>query len=297
MSSPSSSPKVAVEVEGLTYSYGGGGHEVLHNVNLKLHSGSRCLLIGGNGTGKSTLLRILAGKNLTHSKVIVLGQDAYHHTPSGLNYLGGEWANNPTVRRDVSVPQLLSSVNADKYPARSEMLIKLLDVDLEWKMHKVSDGERRRVQLLMGLIQPYEVLLLDEVTVDLDVLVRRDFLNFLKTECDTRHVTIIYATHIFDGLGEWPTHIAHISNGSITTFDSMPNLVELQILRSKQSLAHSSDDSPLLLFVEILLRQEFEVKKKRRIEHPKKEKDMMTVVEKKGEDMRQYRDKFYNYWG
>lgn len=50
-----------------------------------------------------------------------------------------------------------------------------------------------------GLLQPWELLLLDEVTVDLDVLVRADFLAFLKEETETRGATIVYATHIFDG--------------------------------------------------------------------------------------------------
>lgn len=60
-------------------------------------------------------------------------------------------------------------------------------------------GQRRRVQLVMGLLQPWELLLLDEVTVDLDVLVRADFLAYLKEETETRGATIVYATHIFDG--------------------------------------------------------------------------------------------------
>ena len=42
-------------------------------------------------------------------------------------------------------------------PARREELIDLLDIDLEWRMHKVSDGQRRRVQICMGLLQSYKV--------------------------------------------------------------------------------------------------------------------------------------------
>lgn len=52
-----------------------------------------------------------------------------------------------------------------------------------------------------------QVLLLDEITVDLDVLARADLLIFLRKECQERGATIIYATHIFDGLEDWPTHI------------------------------------------------------------------------------------------
>lgn len=58
-----------------------------------------------------------------------------------------------------------------------------------------------------------QVLLLDEITVDLDVLGRADLMRFLVDECDTRGATIIYATHIFDGLEFWPTHVAYVARG------------------------------------------------------------------------------------
>lgn len=45
----------------------------------------------------------------------------------------------------------------DVDPKRKERLLEVLDIDLDWKMHLVSDGQRRRVQLLMGLLKPFEV--------------------------------------------------------------------------------------------------------------------------------------------
>lgn len=42
-------------------------------------------------------------------------------------------------------------------PVRREKLIELLDIDLRWRMHKVSDGQRRRVQICMGLLHPFQV--------------------------------------------------------------------------------------------------------------------------------------------
>lgn len=42
-------------------------------------------------------------------------------------------------------------------PVRRDKLIELLDIDLKWKMHKVSDGQRRRVQICMGLLHPFKV--------------------------------------------------------------------------------------------------------------------------------------------
>lgn len=58
-----------------------------------------------------------------------------------------------------------------------------------------------------------QVLLLDEITVDLDVLGRADLMRFLAEECESRGATIVYATHIFDGLEVWPTHVACVARG------------------------------------------------------------------------------------
>jgi len=69
---------------------------------------------------------------------------------------------------------------------RRERLIKLLDIDLSWNLIRTSDGQRRRVQIALGLMREYKVLLMDEITVDLDVLSRLDLLQFFKDECEVR---------------------------------------------------------------------------------------------------------------
>lgn len=56
---------------------------------------------------------------------------------------------------------------------------------------------------------------MDEITVDMDVLGRMDLLDFFKQECEQRGATIIYATHIFDGLEAWITHIAYLEDGKL----------------------------------------------------------------------------------
>jgi len=111
-------------------------------------------------------------------------------------------------------------------------------------MHQISDGERRRVQLCMGLMGNWDVLLLDEVTVDLDALVRAELLAFLVKESKERGATIVCeyelirqlhslsscsssmvlclstniplladATHIYDHIETFPTHICHLRLG------------------------------------------------------------------------------------
>lgn len=72
-------------------------------------------------------------------------------------------AMNPVVRGDILVSAFLDSVGGYRYKERRDNLLDLLDIDLDWHMHNISDGERRRVQLCFGLMVPWDVLLLDEV--------------------------------------------------------------------------------------------------------------------------------------
>lgn len=120
-------------------------------------------------------------------------------------------------------------------PERRARLVQLLDIDLDWSMMTVSDGQRRRVQICMGLLKPFKVLLCDEITVDLDILGRLDLLRFLAEECEERGATVVYATHIFDGMEEWMTHIAFASNGELRyggAKDDIPGLKGVRHLLS-----------------------------------------------------------------
>merc|ERR1712054_293924 len=128
--------------------------------------------------------------------------------------MGSGSANSVPYQNDVSVEAMLNTLErVDE--ERLQELVEILDVNLKWRMHVVSDGQRRRVQILMSLIKPFEALLLDEVTVDLDVVARADLLEYLRKETETRGATILYATHIFDGLEEWATHLAQLSFGKL----------------------------------------------------------------------------------
>lgn len=101
---------------------------------------------------------------------------------------------NPVVRGDIQVEHFLDSVGGYRHKEHRDELLEILDVDLDWRMHRISDGERRRVQLCMGLMAPWDVLLLDEITVDLDVQVRDDLLSFLKRDSEARQATILCAS-------------------------------------------------------------------------------------------------------
>jgi CCR4-NOT complex subunit CAF16 len=158
------------------------------------------------------------------NSVSIAGVDPFKHGLEGVTYLGLEWVLNPIVRTDIDVVTLLASVGGDYYTERRDELVNVLDIDLTWRMHAVSDGERRRVQLAMGLLRPWTILLLDEITVDLDLLSRSNFLGFLKKETQTRACTIVYATHILDNLATWPTHLVHMSLGKVKKWGSIEDM-------------------------------------------------------------------------
>jgi len=213
---------------------------VLHDVSLSVVSGSAVVIVGANGAGKSTLLRVLAGKHLPNDRasVSVLGSPPFFQTLGhGISYLGNSmWTRQVAFvgsavvyEADIAAGDLLKEQQEVTYRHRRDELVQLLEVDLAWRMHRVSDGQRRRVQLMLGLMAPFKVLLMDEVTVDLDVLVRADLLAYLKRDCQERNSTILYATHIFDGLDHWPSHLMYMHDGSVVKYEPAPNPSQIRL--------------------------------------------------------------------
>jgi CCR4-NOT complex subunit CAF16 len=236
----------AISVSRLSFTYPGEARPVLSGLSLAVPARSRALLIGANGAGKSTLLSILAGHYLIDPGAArVLGRPAFHDTALAekVTFLGGEFP----FRSDVAVSEILAR-RPGRDPEREARLLKVLGVEPRWRMHRVSDGQRRRVQILLGLLRPSEVLLLDEVTTDLDVVARADLLAFLREETEARGATILYATHILDGLDAWATHLAYLAGGEIRLMSGLAEIPELAALRAQGA------SSPLLRLVDRWLR-------------------------------------------
>ncbi|GMH38200.1 hypothetical protein BSKO_06084 [Bryopsis sp. KO-2023] len=247
----SSAKECSIEAKNLHFSYPGidgrplpGLPPVLDGVSFALPPGSRCLLIGPNGAGKTTMLKILAGKHMVDGDSIrVLGRSPFHDTKltsdGDLAYVGGAWERDVAfagyrvpLQGDFPASQIIKGIHGVD-PKRAERLMEVMDVNPDWKMHLVSDGQRRRVQICVGLLKPFKVLLLDEVTVDLDVLGRADLMRFLTEECEQRGASIIYATHIFDGLEGWPTHMSFLAGGHLKVFEKVsafPEVAEMRLL-------------------------------------------------------------------
>jgi CCR4-NOT complex subunit CAF16 len=237
----------AISISNLRFNYR-GAVSVLHGIDIAIGRGARTLLVGANGAGKTTLLRVIAGKHLVDAeRVRVLGGSAFHDPTLAdrVELLGGRFPFDVDLR----VAEMLERrIDADQ--SRMATLVDVLGVDRDWHMHAVSDGQRRRVQLLLGLLRPRQVLLLDEITTDLDLVARADLLAFLHAESvGPQRTTIVYATHIFDLLDEWATDLVYLVAGEVRLAARIADIPELAELRRTQT-------SPLVHLVEGWLRRD-----------------------------------------
>ena len=261
----------SIEVKDLTFAYDKDPDNVILNqLNLSLTTGSRCLLIGANGSGKSTLLRILGGRHLTNpdGAVFVLGLNSFRDTKLNFHraYLDCDWGMRTVAFAGAGVP-LMADIPVhgmmerlqNSYPDRRDELVEMLGIDLNWRMHQLSDGQRRRVQILLGLVRPFKVLLLDEITTSLDVCVRQDLLRWLVRESDERGATIIYATHIFDGLDDWATHLYYLTDTGHCGWQGP--IGDLQIY---EKLKEENHPAKMLAIADHWLRKELEANRKTR---------------------------------
>uniref|UniRef100_A0A6U4NJT0 ABC transporter domain-containing protein n=1 Tax=Hemiselmis andersenii TaxID=464988 RepID=A0A6U4NJT0_HEMAN len=252
------SEEAVVHVQDFDFRFDPSMPWVLRDIEFQCRKGSRTLLLGANGAGKSSLLRVIAGKHFHHpDRVRVFGRPAFHDTSLSLEvaHLGDRWGYEN--HGDITVTELLKGVEG-KDEARCQKLIDVLEVDVNWCICRISDGQRRRVQLLLGLARPSMLLLLDEVTTDLDVIGRQNLLQFLVEESEVRGVTVIYATHIFDGLEKWASDLVYVKGGTCLVNQQIKDIEELNALRAKKVPA------PLFRLAERWLRVEFEEKAEER---------------------------------
>jgi len=211
-----------LQTKNLTYSYAGGSPQ-LKDVSFHFGRGARILVVGANGAGKSTLLSILGGKRMIpRGFASVVGKDCFNDaTSNDIMYCGDWWRTKFFM--NMTVGDLLGDVTQTQ---RVQHLADCLQVDFSWKINEVSDGMRRRCQLLETLSTPRAVYLMDEITSDLDLFAREGILRFLRAECELRGATIFYCTHIFDHLEGWASHLLHLSQGQVVNFCPFEDVTE-----------------------------------------------------------------------
>merc|ERR1712226_271495 len=221
-----------LEATGLTYAYAEGLPNVLKDIRFEFYRGSRILVVGANGACKSTVMSILGGKRMIRrGNAKVLGYDCFNDPAAARQviYCGDWWRTNFFM--NLKLWEVIGE-EVVKTP-RCRHLADVLQVNFDWKINNLSDGQRRRCQLLEILAVPRPVYLMDEITSDLDIFAREGILAFLKAESELRGATIFYCTHIFDHLEGWASHLLHLSKGAVVRSCPLAEVKEYDELIAK----------------------------------------------------------------
>jgi len=215
-----------------------GGPALLDNVNLSIEPNERICLIGRNGAGKSSLLKLINGKNkpdsgeITKQAGVVITQleqevphdvsgSVYDVVAGGLAETGAllgrfnqlsaqtENQNDDWMRQLEDVQQKLEACDGWKFSQNIDSIISLLKLDEKADFAQLSGGVKRRVLLARALVQDPDILLLDEPTNHLDISVIQWMEEFLLNY----KATLIFITHDRSFLRRLATRIVEIDRG------------------------------------------------------------------------------------
>ena len=216
MSEIQKSTDAFVEVNNVTKRF--GATTALENVNFSIGPGEIVGLIGPNGAGKSTLLKAMMGLLKFSGDMLVFGQNPMANRTqllSKMSYIA-DVASLPTW---MSVGELLKFV-ADTHPKfnldRAKSLLADTPIQSGAKIEALSKGMKTRLHLSIILAINTDFLVLDEPTLGLDVLVRRDFQDRLVEDYFNQQRSILITTHQIDEVESILTRVLFIREGKIT---------------------------------------------------------------------------------
>ena len=208
----------AIEVRGLVKKY--ANKTAVAGIDLTVEQGEIFALLGPNGAGKTTTVEILEGYRSANSGDIkVLGFD-----PATKGSAGQKWRNRIGIvlqsasdAADLSVIETVSHF-ANYYENPKDIDRVINDVGLtekiDSKVHQLSGGQRRRLDVALGIIGSPELLFLDEPTTGFDPEARRSFWELIRT-LKSEGTTILLTTHYLDEAQELADRVGVINNGKL----------------------------------------------------------------------------------
>ena len=215
----------AVQVRSLSKSY--GQRQAVREVNLDVGYGEVFAILGPNGAGKSTTIEILEGHRKRDSgRVSVLGEDP--------GVAGRQWrAKIGIVLQEVSDAGMLTVAETVRMFAKCygavrvpEELLELVGLGSvsESKVRTLSGGQRRRLDVALGIINLPTLLFLDEPTTGFDPEARLRFWDLIRLLAHGG-TTILLTTHYLEEAAALADRVAVIADGRLVAVDSPPNLI------------------------------------------------------------------------
>ena len=228
------SKKNALKVEKLTKIYSeksGNKIKALNNLNLEVKEGEIFGLLGPNGAGKTTFLNILAGTVIKNSGIVnVWGSDLDKNPRQVRSSIG-------IVPQEVNLDAFFSPKNLlelqaglygiSKKDRITDTILKMVSLEKQANSYarSLSGGMKRRLLIAKAMVHRPPILVLDEPTAGVDVVLRQNLWNNVKA-LNKQGVTIILTTHLMYEAEEMCNKIAIINKGNLIKLDTTKNLLD-----------------------------------------------------------------------
>ena len=223
---------LAISVRGLRKTYtskANGSKDAVAGINLDVKAGEIFAILGPNGAGKTTTVEILEGyRDRDGGEVSVLGQD-----PAKLGSDSWSWRNRIGIvlqstndSQDLSVAETVHHfANYYSNPRDPEAVINEVGLadKAQARIQTLSGGQRRRLDVALGIIGNPEILFLDEPTTGFDPEARRAFWDLIRKLRD-EGTTILLTTHYLDEAEALADRVAVIVDGKIIEVSTPENL-------------------------------------------------------------------------
>lgn len=230
-------PVLELEDVSIVYDSPSGPVQAVRDVNLTLYPNQVLGLIGESGSGKSTLanaiMRLLRGNaRLTKGHIRVMGQDVYAMSKKQLRtfrwnqmamvFQSAMTALNPVMTIERQIVDTFRSHRPQMSYAQARQkaveLLRLVRIDerhLQSYPHELSGGMRQRVVIAIAIALEPALVIMDEPTTALDVVVQRSILNQIKELQQKRGFAILFISHDFSLVAEFASRVAIMYAGRI----------------------------------------------------------------------------------
>ncbi len=223
-----------IHVEGLRKCY--GKHEVLRGVDLDVPAGSIFGFLGVNGAGKTTLIRTLLG--LIRSDGGTASVAGLHPARDAIQIRRcvGYMAENQSMYDWMTVGGIVRWVSRfypDWDDALAARLLEQMGLDVDKRVGTLSKGQTSRLALLLALAHRPNLVILDDPTLGLDPIARKDFLRDVIGYLQEAGVTVFFSSHLLYEIEPICDHVAILHDGRIlrsATVDALRESVKRVLL-------------------------------------------------------------------